>query len=243
MRRWVAATAAGVGLTVVVGIGAAAAAGGSGPAGRIADALAGLVSNGTITQDQADAVSKALTDAQEKAHEERAKERAQDHAELQQQWAQRQAELDALLKSTIGKTSAEVRAELADGKTLKQIAGDKADELAAGAVALVEENAKAAVAKGTLTQAQADRIVAEAKARADAWLAGDDDIRIGRGLGLLFGMDGPGMGGPGMGGAGMGGPGFGGHGMGHGPGGWGPDGWGADDYSPAPTTSSAAWHI
>ena len=186
MRRALTAAVAGVGLTAVVGIGVAAAAGSDGPAGRFADALAGLVSNGTITQDQADAVSKALTDAQQQAKEDR-----------QQEWSDRRAELDALLQKTLGMTADEVRSALADGKTLKEIAGDKADELADAAVALVKERAAAGVADGKLTQDQADKLVSRAREQADAWLSGDE-TSLGRGLGMLFGMGGRGhMMGPG----------------------------------------------
>ena len=144
---------------------------------------------------------------------------------MQKEWADRQAELDAMLQKTIGKTWSQVQEELADGKTLKEIAGDKADALADAAIDLVEERTAAAVEDGTLTQDQADKIVTRAKEQADAWLSGDD-TQIGRGLGMLLG----GMGGRGHG-MGLGG------GMGHG---WGGGPGGDEKEAPAPQSSGSA---
>lgn len=215
MRRTVAAaTAAGVALAGVVGLGVAAAATGNGPGARIADVLTKLVDDGTLTQKQADAVADALTEAREKAQAEQ-KAQAQDRSE----------EIEALLQKTLGLSTAEVRQQLAAGKTLKEIAGDNAKALADGAVALVKKHADEAVAEDRISQDQADRLVAQAQERADAWLAGDDEV--GRGLGLLFGL---GMG-RGMGPGGMMGLG----GMGH-------HGWGGDsddDPTDAPGASAS----
>jgi hypothetical protein len=215
MKRSAVAAVAGLTLAGAVGIGVASAATGSGPGDRIADALAGLVTEGTITQKQADAVAEALGKARAEAREERDQRRAE-----------RQAEVDALVKDTLGMTRDELREQLRAGKTLKEIAGGKADDLAAGAIALVEQGTKEAVADGRLTQAQADEIVARAKERAKAWLAGEDD---GLGLGLLMG--GRGMRGGMHGGMGMGPGGFGGP---HGPGMW------SDADDAADTSASTA---
>lgn len=194
MRRTVTAVVAGVALTATVGIGMASAANGTNPATYISDALAGLVKDGTINQSQADAVAEALDDARDQAKEDRQAKRAE-----------RTGQVDALLQDTLGLSRSEVAAQLRDGKTLKQIAGDKADELAAGALKLVRAGLDDAVASGRLTQEQADRAYDRAKERADAWLAGDDDAR--GGLWMLMGLGGRGMGG-----------GMGHHGFGHGPG-------------------------
>lgn len=224
MKRSVVAAVAGVTLAGAVGLGVASAATGSGPGDRIADALAGLVGNGTITQEQADAVSEALGKARAEAREQRDERRAQ-----------RQADVDALLEDTLGMTRAELRDQLRAGKTLKEVAGDKADELAAAAVALVEKGTAQAVADGRLTQAQADQIVAGAKERAAAWLKGEDDgLGRGAGLGLLLGGRGMGMGGMG-GGMGMGGMGMDPGDVGGGPHGPGP--WFSEDDA-ATTTST-----
>lgn len=214
-RRTAAAAVAGLTLAGLIGVGVAGAATGTGPGGRIADALAGLVSNGTLTQDQADAVSKALDDARAKAW-----------ADRDARMTERRAEVDALVKDTLGMTTEELRQQIAAGKTLREVAGDNAEALAAGFVAMVKEDLDAEVAEGDLTQAQADERLAAVQKQVDAWLAGDDTALRGRGLGLLWGLGGhgPGMGGPGMGGPGM---------MGHRGGGW-----DADDVPESTTPDS-----
>jgi polyhydroxyalkanoate synthesis regulator phasin len=221
MKRTMTAAIAGVALTGIIGVGVAAAATGDGPAGRLADVLSGLVSNGTITQQQADAVGQALDDAREEAR-----------AEHEARHAEREAKVEALLQETLGLSVDAVRERIAAGETLKEIAGDKADALAEGAVALAKEQAAQAVSDGRLTQAQADELATRAQERADAWLAGESTGR-GGGLGLLLG--GRGMGGPGMGGPGMG------HGDGMGGrGGWGHRGPDAGDDTDATTSPSTS---
>ena len=86
-----------------------------------------------------------------------------------------------------------VREQIQGGKTLREVAGDSADELVAGMLDLVSARLDTAVKEGRITQAQADETLSRAKARGDAWLAGEDTGMMGRGLGLglLFG---PGMG-------------------------------------------------
>ncbi len=215
MKRSVTAAIAGVALAGLIGVGVAAAADGNGPAGRLADVLSGLVTKGTITQQQADAVSEALTDSWE-----------QERAARQADRAERTAEIDALLQKTLGMDSEELRTKIEGGKTLREVAGDSADELVAGMLDLVGTRLDAAVKDGRITQAQAEETLTRAKDRADAWLAGEDTGMMGRdlGLGMLMGL-GAGMG-PGgdMGPGGGMGPGAGGrrHGTGrrHGPPGW-----------------------
>jgi polyhydroxyalkanoate synthesis regulator phasin len=230
MKRSVSAAVAGVALAALIGVGVAAASDGAGPAGRLADVLSGLVTKGTITQQQADAVSGALTDSWE-----------QERAAREADRTARKAEIDALLTKTLGMDSDAVREQIQGGKTLREVAGDSADELVAGMLDLVSARLDTAVKDGRITQAQADETLSHAKARGDAWLAGEDTVMMGRGLGLglLFG---PGMGpdegvGPG---AGMG-PGMrGGHGRM-----WGDDGAdepaGSGGTSASSTASSAAW--
>ena len=229
MKRTITAALTGVALAALIGAGVAAAADGDGPAGRLADALSGLVTKGTITQDQADAVSEALTQSWE-----------QERAEREADRTERQAEIDALLQETLGMDSEAVRAKIAEGKTLLEIAGDSADDLADGMVDLVDARLDEAVKEGRITQEQATETLARAKERADAWVAGEDTGRMGRdlGLGLLFGPEmGPGPDGPGHGGMGRGpGGGFGGHG---------PMGDDTGDDSGTSTTSAAStsWRV
>jgi polyhydroxyalkanoate synthesis regulator phasin len=247
MKRSVTAAVAGVALAALIGVGVAAAADGTGPAGRVADVLSGLVSKGTITEEQAAAVSQALTDSWQ-----------QERAEREADRAARKAEIDALLQETLGMDSDAVRAQIQGGRTLREVAGNSADELAAGMLDMLGERLDTAVKDGRITQAQAEETLSRANARAKAWVAGDDTTTMGRGmgLGLLFG---PGMGpdegfGPGSGmgpdqgfgpGSGMGprmGGDRGGPGMGHGGGPL----WGDEDDAQQPDTagtSSTAWRI
>ena len=223
MKRSLTAALAGVALAGLIGVGVAAAADGTGPAGRLAEALSDLVSKGTITQEQADAVAEALTDSWE-----------QERAEREADRAERTAEIDALLQKTLGMDSEAVRAKIGAGKTLREIAGDSADELAAGMLDLV------GTAPGRGGQGGSDHPGAgrgdpgaAPRSRADAWVAGEDTRRMGRGmgLGLLFG--------PGMGPDDDSGPGGGmGHRGGRGPGAW-DDGEGRTAPSRGRPTSSA----
>ncbi len=184
MKRTVTAAVAGVALAGLIGVGVAAAADGTGPAGRLADVLSGLVSKGTITEAQADAVEDALTDSWEQQRAERDADRAE-----------RRAEIDALLQNTIGMDSDAVLEAIRGGKTLKELAGDSAEELAAGMVAMVDKRLDKAVEDGRITEDQAADTLARAEERAKDWVAGEDTgMGRGMGLGLLFGPDkGPGM--------------------------------------------------
>lgn len=229
MKRSATAAIAGVALAGLIGVGVAAAADGSGPAGRLADALSGLVSKGTITQEQADAVGQALTDSW-----------AQERAQRDQDRTARRAEIDALLTKTLGMDSDAVREQMQAGKSLREIAGDSADELAAGMLDLVGKRLDTAVKDGRITQAQAEETLSRAKARADAWVAGQDTGMMGRGLGLGL-LLGPGMGPDGELGGGMG-PGMRGmHRDGFGPGPmWDDDETGTNDSA---TASSTTWRV
>lgn len=224
MRRTVTAIVAGIGLAGVVGAGVAVAATGDGPAGRLGDVLAGLVGQGTISQDQADAVEKALTEAHEEAWQER-----------EQMREERQAERDALLQDTLGVTEEQLRERLRAGETLREIAGDNAEEFVDALREQVRTHLGEAVGEGRMTQEQADAMLERAQERADAWLAGED------------GAFGPGIGiGPMMGGGGPGGPGGPGHHRGsfgdrgdHRGEGYG-NGFGADDDVDDTATSNAS---
>jgi polyhydroxyalkanoate synthesis regulator phasin len=216
------AAVAGVALASIAGAGIAVAATGDGPGSRLADVLAGLVQKGTINQEQADAVEQALGDA-----------RAEGMAEREQHRAEQQAEVDALLKDTLGLTREQVRERLAAGETLREIAGDNADEFVAGLQKLQKEHLDEAVADGRMTQEQADQFRARSDERVQSWLDGED-VGLGREFGL--GPLGRGMG-DGMRGDGSGmGRGPGGH---HG-GGFGMGGQGLDDGADDATTGSTS---
>ena len=224
MKRTVTAAVAGVALAGLIGVGVAAATDGNGPAGRLGEVLSGLVTKGTITQEQADDVAEALGEAH-----------AADRAEREQDRTERRAEMDTLLEDTLGKgmDMDAVRDRLMAGESLLEIAGDSADELSAAMLAKLAERLDAAVVEGRITSDQAEETLTRAQERADAWLAGEDTGR-GGGLGLLMGARGA------MGPRG----GMGHHGPGHGPEGWderGRDGSQAPSESTGATT--AVWRI
>ena len=138
---------------------------------RIKDALAGLVTDGTLTQDQADKVASTLA--------EKAPGPMGGHGPGR---PGRGLALEAL--EDLGITREEVRAAAQAGKTLAQLAeeqGVSSEKVVDALVAAAQERLKAAVADGRLTQAEADEKAAELKTRITESL--DDPIRHGRGRG------------------------------------------------------------
>ena len=110
-------------------------------------ALAELVKAGTISQAQADAISKKLD-------EQRAKMDANKSAHKATHEAHR-AEVEALVASTLGIDAATIKTRLAAGETLGAIAGTKKPALISALVALETKEIDARVTAGTLTAAQA----------------------------------------------------------------------------------------
>jgi polyhydroxyalkanoate synthesis regulator phasin len=116
-----------------------------GPRAEVAAVLAALVTKGTITQAQADAITAALTAAEAAAIANRpAKVGRPDPAAT-----------IALISSTIGVDAATIQKRLAAGETLAAIAGAKKDALIAALVADETKRIDAAVTAGKLTAAQA----------------------------------------------------------------------------------------
>ena len=118
------------------------------PEAAVASALAALVSKGTITQAQADAIKAALIAA----------------APLRGNggpgkgigpMSEDRAALEALVSKTIGVDSATIRTRLAAGESLGAIAGAKKAELISVLVAEASKRIDAAVTAGKLTAAQA----------------------------------------------------------------------------------------
>jgi hypothetical protein len=159
------------------GLVAAAGVQGNGPA----SALSGLVSDGTLTQAQADKVAEAL-----KAHrDEMQKERQADRAEM-----------EALVAKTLGISEADVQKAHQDGKSLADLAGDKRDELVAAMVAFENAKIDQGVTEGKLTQAQADKMKANTQKRVENRVDGKGGPRgMGHG-GKRGGPDGAGFDGP-----------------------------------------------
>ncbi len=116
-----------------------------GPAAALDGILTGLVSNGTITQVQADAIKAAVTAAAETAEANRP-----DKA-----MGPNRAAKDALISSTIGIDSAEIKSRLKAGETLAAIAGDKKDALIAALVAEHTRKIDEKVTAGKITSEQA----------------------------------------------------------------------------------------
>lgn len=113
---------------------------------EVAPVLAGLVSKGTITQAQADAITAALTAAETAAR-----------AAKPAMGPDRETHL-AVIASTLGIDAATIKARLAEGETLAAIAGAKKDALIAALVADETKRIDAAVTAGKLTAAQATEI-------------------------------------------------------------------------------------
>ena len=185
----------------------------AGPEEAVNSVLSALVTKGTITQAQADAIKAAFTAA--------APVRGMDGPGkgIGPNDADRVA-LEALVSKTIGVDSATIRTRLAAGESLGAIAGAKKAELISVLVAEETKRIDANVTAGKLTAAQATTL----KAGLTAHITAEID--------QVGGKRGPAMGGPDHGGKGeKGGRGHGGPGMG---------GMGAAPKIPAPTATPSA---
>ena len=116
-----------------------------GPRAEVASVLAALVTKGTITQAQSDAITAALAAAEtaEHANGPAGAGRPDPAATI------------ALISSTIGIDAATIQKRLAAGESLGVIAGSKKDALIAALVADETKRIDAAVTAGKLTAAQA----------------------------------------------------------------------------------------
>ena len=106
----------------------------------ISNLLSTLVTNGTITQSQADAIAKTATDLRGAAKVSKQANRAS---------------LDAVVTSTLGISLDAVKSRMKAGESLAQIAGAKKDALIAALSTEVDKQIDAAVAAGKVTAAQA----------------------------------------------------------------------------------------
>lgn len=121
-----------------------------GPAAALDGILSGLVTKGTITQVQADAIKAAVLAAAETAKANRpAKAGGPDRAAM-----------DALISSTLGIDSATIKSRLKAGETLAAIAGSKKVALIAALVAEHSKRIDAKVTEGKITAAQATTLKA-----------------------------------------------------------------------------------
>ena len=99
-----------------------------------------MVANGTITQSQADAITKAAEAA-----------RAAGKAKFDKD----RAALDSIITSTLGISLDTLKTRIKAGETLAAIAGDKKDALINALIAEINKQIDAAVSAGKLTAAQA----------------------------------------------------------------------------------------
>ena len=164
---------------------------GKGPEANFQTVLSGLVSKGTITQAQADAVLAALIAARP-AKDDNDGVRP-DKATMD---AHRAAQ-EALVASTIGLDAATIKSRLAAGETLAAIAGTKKAALISALVALETKEIDARVTAGTLTAEKATSMKSTLTAHVT------EAVNNLRGPGMGPKGD-KGKGGPGMGGKGKG---------------------------------------
>ena len=138
-KKLVAAIAA---TAIVLNVSATAVASADNGKGRaaISSLLSGLVSNGTITQSQADAITKAAQDARAAAKGVMDKNREA---------------IDSVITSTLGISLDTVKSRLKAGESLATIAGDKKAALITAISAEINKQIDAAVTAGKLTAAQA----------------------------------------------------------------------------------------
>jgi hypothetical protein len=165
----------------------------------LADALAPLVEDGTITQAQADAVVTALDDARPDRGGFGGRFGGGRGGHIGQG-------LEAAAEE-LGLSTDEIRTALADGQSLADLAaanGSSADALVAVLVAEATTHLDGHVADGDITQAEADERLADMTERVTAMVNGEMPAFDGRGVGG-GGRDGRGPVGRGPGGRGPGG--------------------------------------
>ena len=127
---------------------------GVGPEQALATILKDLVTKGTLTQAQADAVTAAVTAA--KAAHDADRPMGGKGGPLDAD----RAAMEALVSKTIGVDTATIKSRLQAGESLAQIAGAKKDALIAALVADHTKRIDAAVTAGKLTAAQATQMKA-----------------------------------------------------------------------------------
>ena len=118
-----------------------------GPVTAVTSVLAALVTKGTITQAQADAIVTAVTAAQVAQRDIEGSPKRVSHPD--------HAAMEKLVSDVIGVDSATINSRLRAGESLATIAGAKKDVLIAALVAEATKRIDAAVTAGTLTAAQA----------------------------------------------------------------------------------------
>ena len=181
-KRLLVGVSSVVAAIAVVSTGIASAHGGMGKGAGLSTLLSDLVKKGTISQSQADAITKALSD---KA------------ASMQANRDADRAAFENVITSTLGIDATTLRTRLQAGDSLATIAGTKKDALIAAIVAYETKEIDAKVTAGEITAAQATTFKANLTARVTDMV---NSVR-GPGMGMRGGMhgdnDNKGMGGMG----------------------------------------------
>jgi len=147
--------------------------------GELASVLAGLVTKGTLTQAQVDAINAAITAAR---------------TANQTQGSAKRAAHETLIATTIGITVAQLETRLAAGDSLATIAGAKTSALITALVAEETTEIDAAVTAGKITAAQATTFKANLTVRVNAMVNGTGGFGGGMGRMSEGHGHGPGMG-------------------------------------------------
>ena len=125
-------------------------------AGPLSDFLSALVNEGIITQDQANRIQQYVTD------------RA--HTRCYQAHVLSPADILSATATELGLTVSQLEAELRQGKTLAQIAGEHGvtrDDLKAALLETAQANAQTLVQQGVLTQDEADQALRAVESNLD----------------------------------------------------------------------------
>lgn len=131
---------------------------------QVATILSGLVTKGTLTQVQADAITAALTAA----------------APVRPKITKDHEATEAVITATLGITEADLKAARAAGKSLATLAGDKKAALITALVNFKSTQIDAAVTAGTLTAAQATTAKAGLNTRVTAMVESVPGSKMGK---------------------------------------------------------------
>lgn len=154
-KKKIAAVAITIAALTAGSVGVASAHDGAGKGALKGTALAELVKAGTITQAQADAITKKFDDFKATKDANKAANKAEHEAH--------RAAVEALVASTIGIDAATIKTRLAAGETLAAVAGAKKDALITALVAFETKEIDARVTAGKLTADQATKMKANLK--------------------------------------------------------------------------------
>ena len=150
MKKRLLATVTAVAIGLTVSATSVASADDRNGMEKISSILSSLVSNGTITQSQADAITKA----------------AQAAAEVTKgAMKENRAKLDSIITSTLGISLESLKTRLKAGESLAAIAGDKKDALIAALIAELNKQIEAALSAGKITSNQATSLKAKTAER------------------------------------------------------------------------------